>query len=288
MTFSLAITHLVVSIWDVSLFWSGVAALTVTFVVVAVGAIFGNTFVVRKTTIKIPKLQRELRIMQISDAHIGILYGEKYLAKIVAKTNQRKPDFVVITGDLTETKAVLNTKVLNPLSNFNALVYFVEGNHESYVGLDDVLKKISEQNVQILQNQVIETHGVQLVGINYMKADEEAYDIHPTAKGGTVKSVLSEIDLNPDLPAILLSHNPTGVNYAAKRGIDLMLSGHTHRGQVFPFSIITKLAYKYHGGLYDEGNIKVFVSAGVGGVVARMRLGSFNEINLLTLVPEDE
>jgi len=287
MTFSLGIAHVVVIIWDASLLWSGIVALAVTFAVVVVGAVLGNTFIVRKTEIAVPKLQNKLRIMQISDAHIGILYGKKRLAKIVEKTNHSNPDFVVITGDLTETKAVLSTDVLSPLSKLNALVFFVEGNHESYVGLDDVLKRISEQNVRILRNEVIETHGIQLVGIDYMKADDEAYDIHSPHNKNTVKSVLAEMKLKSDLPTILLSHNPTGVNYAAANGVDLMLSGHTHKGQVFPFSIITKMAYEFHGGLYDKGNIKVFVSAGVGGVVSRMRLGSFNEINLLSLVPEE-
>ena len=286
LTFSLGITHLLLLLWDFSLLWSGIATLTVTLAVVFVGAVLGNTFVVRQTEITIPKLKKELTIVQISDAHIGVLYGKRYLTKIVEKTNVCNPDFVVITGDLTETKAVLNNGVLSPLSNLNAPAFFVEGNHESYAGLENVLKIIKEQKVQVLRNQVIQTHGIQLVGIDYMKADDESYDIHSVKQREcTIKSVLANVKLDSTLPAILLSHNPAGANYAAECGIDLMLSGHTHRGQVFPFSIITKMAYEFHGGLYHRENIKVFVSGGVGGVIARIRLGSFNEINLLKLVP---
>lgn len=286
LTFFLGITHLLLLIWDISVLWSGVATLSVTFIVVAIGAVLGNTCIVRQTKITLPKLKEGLTVVQISDAHIGVLYSKRYLAKIVEKTNRCNPDFVVITGDLTETKAVLNKGVLSPLSNLKAPTFFVEGNHESYAGLESVLQIIREQKVQVLRNQVVQTHGIQLVGIDYMKADEQAYDIHSVKKNdNTIKSVLAEIQLDPNLPAILLSHNPTGENYAADCGIDLMLSGHTHKGQVFPFSIITKMAYQFHGGLYDSGKIKVFVSAGAGGVVARMRLGSFNEINLLKLTP---
>lgn len=286
LTFILGITHVVLLIFNVSLFWSGVVAVAAAFIAVFIGAVLGNTFIVRKTEIKIPKLQNEVTIMQISDAHIGVLYGKKYLSKIVEKTNLHNPDMVVITGDLTETKAALKHGMLTPLSNLNAPTYFVEGNHESYTGLEGVLKTISDQNVRILHNEIVETHGIQLIGLDYSKADDEAYDIHPLEIKSTVKSVLAGMELKAELPAVLLNHNPIGVNYAAAKGIDLMISGHTHRGQVFPFTIVTKLAFEFNGGLYDKGNIKVFVSGGVGGVVTRMRLGSFNEINLLKLVPE--
>jgi len=286
LTFTLGITHIVLLIWSVSLFWSGIIALAVAFLVVLISAILGHIFIVRKIEVKIPKLQKEISIMQISDAHIGVLYGEKYLSKIVERTNRYNPDFVVITGDLTETKAALKQGMLSPLSNLNAPVFFVVGNHESYAGLEDVLQIVSEQNVRVLRNEVVETHGIQLIGLDYLKADEEAYDILSSENKNTVKSVLAEMEIKADLPTVLLSHNPTGVQYAAARGVDLMISGHTHKGQVFPFSIITRLAFEFHGGLYHKDDIKVFVSSGVGGAVARMRLGSFNEINLLKLVPD--
>jgi len=86
---------------------------------------------------------------------------------------------------------------------------------------------------------------------------------------------------------VVAIHNATGVEYAEAAGVDLMISGHTHRGQVFPFTLLTKMAYHYNGGLYDTGKTKIFVSGGAGGVVCRMRLGSVNEINLLKLVPEN-
>jgi hypothetical protein len=84
----------------------------------------------------------------------------------------------------------------------------------------------------------------------------------------------------------LLHHSPVGVKYVEAAGIDLMLSGHTHNGQIFPFSLFAKLSFPFISGLYQQGNTKIFVSNGAGTYMIRARLGSFNEINLLRLVPE--
>jgi len=285
---TLGIAHIALLLWDIPLLLSGVAALVVAFAITLTGVVLGNMFIVRETKIKIPNLKNELSVMQISDAHIGLLYGKKYLSKIVDATNSKNPDFVVITGDLTETKAALEQGVLNSLANFNAPAFFVEGNHDNYTGIENVLKKMDEQNIRVLRNEVAKTHGIQLIGLDYLKADNETYDMHPSENKNTVKSVLSEIKLKKDIPVVLISHSPSGVKYAAAAGVDLMVSGHTHKGQIFPFSIFAKLIFPFYGGLYQHENTQVFVSSGAGGIFARMRLGSFNEINLLKLIPDEQ
>jgi len=281
-----ALIHMVSLVVDIPLLLSGTVAVAVAFLTVLIGAILGNMFIVRETEIKIPRLKNELTIMQITDAHIGLLYGQKYLSKIVEATNNKAPDFVVITGDLTETKAALKEGVLDSLAKLNSPTFFVEGNHDNYTGIENVIKIMGKQNVRVLHNEVIETHGIQLIGLDYLKADDETFDMHPSANKNTVKSVLAEMQLQ-DMPTVLISHNPTGAKYAAAAGVDLMVSGHTHRGQIFPFSIFAKLLFPFYGGLYRHENTQVFVSSGVGGIIARMRLGSFNEINLLKLVREE-
>jgi len=277
-----ALIHVALLVFDISLLLSGMVAVAVAFLIVLAGAILGNMFIVRETEIKIPRLTSELTIMQITDAHIGLLYGQKYLSKIVAATNSKAPDFVVITGDLTETEAALKEGTLDSLAKLNAPTFFVEGNHDNYTGIENVIKIMGKQNVRVLHNEVIETHGIQLIGLDYLKADDETFEMHSLENKHTVKSVLAEIQLK-DMPAVLISHNPTGVKYAAAAGVDLMVSGHTHKGQIFPFSIFAKLMFPFYGGLYRHENTQVFVSSGVGGIIARMRLGSFNEINLLKL-----
>jgi len=272
-------------IWTIPLLLGGRIAVGIAFVIVVIGAVLGNIIIVRETKIKMPKLKSELKVIQISDAHIGLLYGRRYLAKIVEATNRANPDFIVITGDLTETKAALQDGMLEPLADFIAPAFFVEGNHDHYTGIESVLTTIGKQNIRTLHNEVVEIHGVQLIGLDYLNPDEETIDVmHLAGKKDTVRSVLSGMELKRDMPTMLISHNPTGINYAAAAGIDLMVAGHTHKGQIFPFSYFAKALFPYFGGLYQYEGMHVFVSGGVGGIMARMRLGSFNEINLLRLM----
>jgi hypothetical protein len=282
----LAILHLTQLRWSLPLVWSGIAALAVSFIITTVGATLALSFVVKEIEIKIPGLENELSVMLISDVHIGHHRGRDYLAKIVEETNKRNPDLVLITGDLIDAEPAMLPGVLDPLSGFKAPVYFVEGNHEKDVGFERALNAIRQQGVHIMQNEVIETHGIQLIGLEYLKADENTFDMHPSEKTDTIKSVLEGFTLRNDMPSVLIHHSPVGVQYADAAGIDLMLSGHTHAGQIFPFSLIAKLTFPFNGGMYQQGNTQLFVSNGAGTYMVRMRLGSRNEINLLRLKGE--
>ena len=273
------------SIFNTSPILSGAAAIVIAFVITFVSAVMGSSFIVKETEIKIAALKKELTIMQISDVHIGRHRGRDYLAAIVEETNARNPDLILITGDLIDAEPALLPGVLDSLSNFKAPVYYVEGNHEKYIGVERVLKLIRERNIRVMHNEVIEICGIQLIGLDYMKADEDTFDVHPSDHADTVKSVLAKISLKSELPSILMSHSPAGAQYADTAGIDLMLSGHTHGGQIFPFSLLSKLTFPFNSGLYQQGNTKIFVSNGAGTFFIRARLGTFNEINLLKLMP---
>jgi len=283
--FLLAILHIIQLKWNLPLLWSGVTALAIAFIITTIGAVLASSFIVKETKISIPRLENEITIMQISDLHLGHQRGRNYLEKIVNETNKQNPDLVVITGDFIDGLPALLSGVLNPLSNIKAPVYFVKGNHDEDTGTD-TLKLIGAQNVHIMYNEIIETHGIQLVGLDYMKADDETFDMHPSDNPNTIKSILEEISLKSNIPSILLHHSPVGVKYVEAAGIDLMLSGHTHNGQIFPFSLFAKLSFPLISGLYQQGNTKIFVSNGAGTYMIRSRLGSFNEINLLRLIPE--
>ena len=91
----------------------------------------------------------------------------------------------------------------------------------------------------------------------------------------------------PDLPAILMHHSPVGVEYIQKRGIDLMLAGHTHGGgQVFPATIISNLFFPFKDGLFDYKGMNLYVSEGAGTFGSPMRLGTMNEVTLVRLIKE--
>jgi len=278
--FSLAIVHIIRPFWKHSLLWSGVAALAIAFIAVFTGAVIASSFFVSETEIKISGLSKELTVMQISDVHIGHHRGRNYLAKIVNETNKRNPDLILITGDLVDVESSLRPGVLEPLSDFKAPVYFVEGNHEKHFGAERVLKLIGEHNVRILRNEVIETNGIQLIGLNYINIHRPDHD--------SVESLLKELPKKNNVPSILISHSPINIQHLYSAGIDLMLAGHLHGGQFFPLYPLSKLSFPYTRGLYQYNNTKVFVSSGAGtSFMICVRLGSLNEINLLRLLPDN-
>ncbi len=235
-------------------------------------------------TIEIPivGLQEDVTIMHISDAHIGMHRGRSYLDQIVRETNQLKPDLVLINGDLVDGNSALEPGVLSPLGELNAPTYFTTGNHEGYIDTERALEIIASHGIRILHNEVVETHGLQLVGLDYMKADEDAIpdrEVNPF----TIKDELPKIPLFEEKPVVLMHHSPVGLEYVTARGVELMLSGHTHAGQAFPATLFTPLVFPLNKGLYKRDNTYFFVSQGAGTFGPRIRLGTSNEINLIRL-----
>lgn len=277
--------HALRLLWNPPPVWSFVAALFLALVSTGAGALWASTLTVRETEILLPRLEREVTVMQISDVHLGHHRGRAYLERIVGETNRRRPDIVLITGDLIDSRAALAPGVLQPLSGLAAPAYFVGGNHEKYVDEQRTFDLIARQRVRVLHNEAVETHGLQLVGLDYMNADEDAFDMHPSNDKRTIRSVLSGLLLRSALPSVLVHHSPRGARYVAAKGIDLMISGHTHAGQVFPATLFAGLLFPFNRGLHHEGKTAVFVSQGAGTFITRVRLGTSNEINLLRLKP---
>lgn len=265
--------------------WSGVAAVSLAVAATGAGALRAGSFTVAETVIRLPRLAREVTVMQISDVHLGHHRGRAYLARIVDETNRRAPDLVLVTGDLVDSSAALEPGVLEPLAGLTAPAYFVGGNHEKYVDPERVFALVARNGVRVLHNEAVETHGLRLVGLDYMNADEDTFDMHPSDDARTIRSVLPGLASRNGPPSVLMHHSPVGASYAAEQGIDLMVSGHTHAGQVFPFTLLSGLAFPFNRGLHYEGATAVFVSQGAGTFMSRARLGTSNEINLLRLVP---
>lgn len=266
---------------------SAVAAIFLALAATGFGAWQADSFVVSETEIRLPGLKHAVQVMQISDVHLGHHRGRDYLARVVAETNHRKPDLVLITGDLVDSNAALESDVFEPLSGLAAPAYFVGGNHENYIDSARALELIARQGVKILHNEKVETNGIQLVGLDYMRADEQTFDMHPSADTRTIQSVLADLPVSAGLPAVLMHHSPVGVRYVAAAGIDLMLAGHTHGGQLFPATIIAGLLFPFNQGLYVRGDTQVFVSQGAGTFLPRIRLGTGNEINFIRLLPSN-
>ncbi len=254
-----------------------IAGLTIIVFVVIVSIIsainaFGVT--VKHLELPIEGLKDDIKIAQLSDIHIGTIRNGPYLDKIAKKVNELDPDIVVITGDLVDGSAPLEPHMFDELNKVKGRIFFVNGNHEVYEGVDKVYDLVRDTKIRILTNEVVSFDGIQMIGINYSESRSH------------VKEVLSGLDLNKTKPTVLLYHQPTEMKSAAEHGVDVMLSGHTHWGQIFPFNLFTYMVYRQYKGLYNIDGMYLYVSPGTGTWGPYMRLGSKNEITCVTLKKE--
>ncbi len=237
--------------------------------------------VVEEVTITSPKIsadQNGLRLVQLSDLHVGALLNSKWLQKIGTQVANLEPAAVVITGDLVDGNARRVAQVLPELQEFTAPlgVWAVTGNHEYYAGLEASVEVLRQAGFHVLRDEWAElVPGVVLAGVDDLTARRQFGDSRdplPATLAG-----------RPPGLTILLSHTPWKVEEAAAAGVDLMLSGHTHAGQIWPFNYITGLQYPYMEGRYQVGGMTLYVSRGTGTWGPRMRLPRAAEITVITL-----
>ncbi|MFA6089803.1 MAG: metallophosphoesterase, partial [Candidatus Woesearchaeota archaeon] len=190
---------------------------------------------------------------------------------IIEKTNSLNPDVVVITGDFVDGSGKLSIKTFEQLNNIKAPTFMVMGNHEFYEGEQRVIDLLSETKVKVLRNESELIKGINIIGLDY--SENKSY----------VAEHLKNIEFNNSKPTILLNHVPMGYEDAAKSGVKLQLSGHTHNGQIFPFTLLVKARFPKINGLYNIDNLSLYVSPGTGTWGPPMRLGSKNEITVLKL-----
>ncbi len=228
--------------------------------------------VVRHFVIPAARIRQSVRVVQISDVHIGSRQGA-FLARIVRRINQLKPDYVVITGDLIDSSAV-EIDALRSLEHLSGTPFFSVGNHERYADLPKALSMLRSLGVTPLQQESFRAGDVQFVGVD--DAENEDQLAHKLPQTG----------IREDCFTILLYHRPVGWESAMQQGVDLMLSGHTHNGQIFPFNLLVRQKFGRIRGLYRQGGCYLYVSSGTGTWGPLMRLGSQNEISCFDLRPE--
>jgi predicted MPP superfamily phosphohydrolase len=218
------------------------------------------------------------RLAQITDVHVGEIIGRKFVRTVVDEVNALKPNLIAITGDLVDgTVARLKDKVA-PLADLRAPdgVFFVTGNHEYYNGdLENWLAWLEGAGIRTLHNERLTIrNGFDLAGTEDISA-------HGYGQKQDIPQALS--GRKGDKPVILMAHQPRSFDEAQKWGVDLQLSGHTHGGQIFPFSLIVSLFQPYLAGFYRKGSSQLYVSRGTGYWGPPMRLGSPAEITEITL-----
>jgi len=230
-----------------------------------------------RVTVKLPNLPAVWRgrtAALVSDLHLGHVRNSGFLRRIVRKLSQLHPDVLFIPGDLYDGTAVDLARLAKPWAEFSAPLgaYFVTGNHEQFTSPSKYLDAVRQSGIRVLENEKIVLDGLQIVGVHY----------HDSTNVDRFRSILRQVALDRDVASILLVHNPNRLPVAAEVGISLQLSGHTHRGQFFPFTaIVSRLYGKYAYGLNHFGDLAVYTSCGVGTWGPPMRLGSKPEIVLI-------
>ncbi|RME54658.1 metallophosphoesterase [Candidatus Woesearchaeota archaeon] len=227
---------------------------------------------VNEFDLNINGLDKGLKIVQVSDLHIGTIRNSGYLNKVIDKINSIDPDMVFLTGDIVDGTAPLHKDIFMPFNKLNSRVFFVTGNHETYEGVEKVYSLFKGTKVSILKNEAVSFDGIQVIGVEFSQSKNH------------LKEVLSDLNLSSS-PSILLYHSPTDMEVAKSYNVSLQLSGHTHAGQILPFRFISMLFYPQQKGLYDFGKMKLYVSPGTGTWGPYMRLGSRNEITVINLLP---
>lgn len=242
--------------------------------------------VVKKISITLPKLPASfegLKIVQISDLHVGITVGGRWLQSQVERINNLNPDIVAITGDLTDGLPAKLKKQIAPLRNLKPRLgsFFVTGNHEYYSDADGWIKEVKNLGITVLQNQSVPVRNgddlIYIAGVNDYKAA-----VMLPSHAHSVADALAHTA--QDKVRILLAHQPLSVHDADKHNVDLVLSGHTHGGQIFPFSLLVGLQQPYNKGLYKHSDTtQIYVNQGTFLWGPPMRLGTECEITQLTL-----
>jgi predicted MPP superfamily phosphohydrolase len=226
---------------------------------------------VKKLMFSSDKLSKSYRLVQISDIHIGSR-RRGFLQRLVRRVNTLDPDYVLITGDLLDAEHVGQRELL-PLQELTAPAFFITGNHERYVGLDTVIPVLTALGVRSLRNTTEILTDIELIGIDDVEDPEQ------------VNRQLARLKTDSSRYRILLYHRPTGWPDAVSQGIELMLCGHTHNGQIVPFNLLVKRHFPYVKGLFSQAGSHLYVSTGSGTWGPVMRLGSVNEITCIDLQP---
>ena len=231
---------------------------------------------------RLPQLLSGTRIVQLSDVHVGPTIHRHFIETIVAQCNALDPDLVVITGDLVDGTVAELREHTAPLSNLRAKygVFFVTGNHEYYSGADEWCSELERLGVKVLRNERVSI-GTDAASFDLAGVDDHSAKRFGDGQGEDLPKALAGRD--PKRELVLLAHQPRTILEARDHGVGLQLSGHTHGGQLWPWTYLVRLQQPVVAGLARFGQSLVYVSRGTGYWGPPMRLGAPAEITELTL-----
>jgi len=229
------------------------------------------------TLAKLPRAMDGYRVALVSDIHLGPLAGRKHTERIVEIINGLDADIVTVVGDLVDGSVAQLGDDAAPLSGLRSKngAYFVTGNHEYYSGYGEWIEEVAELGMKPLRNARVELPGgLDLAGVN---------DVTGSSYGDGPDYGKALGDRDPAKPVILLAHQPIQISEAAKHGVDLQLSGHTHGGQMAPFNLLVKLQQPVVTGYDVIDGTQIYVTNGAGFWGPPVRVGAPPDITLVEL-----
>jgi len=248
--------------------------------VTAYGVINSEWTRVRRIRVKLAKLPESWRgrtALLVSDVHLGNYRAFGFVRRVVKMVLRLNPDVVFIAGDLYDGTPADLAWLAEPLRMLKPPLgaFFVEGNHEEFSDHTKYLKAVAATGVRVLDNEKVIVDGLQIIGVNYRDATH----------GEHFRKTLRRTGFDRGQATILLTHAPDRVQVSTEEGISLQLSGHTHHGQFWPWTLVAERMYgKFVYGLHRLGETQVYTSTGAGTWGPPLRVGSSPEIVAIEFV----
>ena len=225
-------------------------------------------------------LPKDYKVVMLSDLHLGYHNPRKELARWVDMINAENPDFILIAGDIIDgsMRPLFEERMAEEFHRLKAPVYACLGNHEFYAGHPEAKQFYQEAGIHLLIDEaaVIDS-SIVVIG----------RDDRTNMRRKPLKDLMYSLtsNLSPLTPkyAIVLDHQPYNLDRAEAAGVDFQLSGHTHRGQVWPISWITDHIYECSWGSHQRGNTQFYVSSGIGIWGGKFRIGTQSEYVVATI-----
>ena len=260
--------------------YSGVLIVLLLLGILIYGTLNARNIKVVHYELDIPKRAgslKELKIAMVSDLHLGTVVDNSRLSKMVDKINELQPDIIFMAGDMVDDKVgpFVKQNMGETLKRLKAKygVYAVTGNHEYYGGdALEIIKNLEASGVNVLTDKYVK------INDSFYVAGREDIAVESYYKRNRkpLSSILSEAD--KALPIILIDHTPNNLKEPMENGVDLQVSGHTHRGQLFPSQYITEKLFEVDWGYLKKNNLNVVVSSGMGTWGPPIRIGNSSEL----------
>lgn len=240
-----------------------------------------NTKIVQKDLYieNLPESWVGRKALFLSDTHYGNTHNKKTSIKDTKLINSINPDILLTAGDFFDGPDKDFTQFTEVYKNVNPPLgkYFVSGNHEIYAGLAESEQALISAGFVLLDNKNIKLDDMQFIGIPYVTSNDSDADREVT------KNVFVDNDYDKSYASIVLKHVPIATKTIADMGASFVFSGHTHRGQMWPFSLLVKKIYgKHFYGFVNEGSTLFYTTSGVGGWGPPQRIGTNSEMLLVT------